>query len=122
MASYSYEKDLEKHPAEVGVGNIDSSKRPSYVYEDGAVPGEAFELGDSWTAKLQRLAGRFKIEQRGIERVPETERTDTSLLNIASMVSHSLMIVTQILYLGAYWENVPCFDYSFKESFKICCR
>lgn len=82
----SFEKDLEKHPAEVGVGNIDHDKRPSYVYEDGAVPGDAFGIGDSWTAKAYRLAGRFKIEQRGIERVPEDERGDTNLLNVGTMV------------------------------------
>jgi hypothetical protein len=68
--------DVEKNPAN------------SY-YEDpapGAVPGESFEYGDSYYAKLQRFAGKFKVEQRGIERVPEDERTDTSLLNVGSMV------------------------------------
>lgn len=59
------------------------------LYEDptGAVPGESFEIGDSLYARLQRLAGKFNIEQRGIERVPNDERTDTSYLNIGSMVS-----------------------------------
>lgn len=79
-------RDLEKHPAEAGVGSVPAEKRPSYVYEDGAVPGESFEYGNSLYAKAQRLAGKFKIEQRGIERVPEDERTDHSLLNVGSMV------------------------------------
>ena len=79
-------RDLEKNPAEVGVGSSPYEKRPSYVYEDGAVPGEAFEYGTSLYAKAQRLAGKIKIEQRGIERVPEDERTDHSLLNVGSMV------------------------------------
>jgi len=38
---------------------------------------------------MQRLAGKFNIEQRGIERVPENERTDTGvkgLLNVMTMV------------------------------------
>lgn len=52
----------------------------------GAVPGESFEYGDSLYAKIQRVAGKLHIEQRGIERVPEDERTDTSYLNISSMV------------------------------------
>lgn len=52
----------------------------------GAVPGETFELGNSPYAKLQRLAGKLKVEQRGIERVPENERYDNSYLNIGSMV------------------------------------
>lgn len=67
--------DVEKHP-----GN--------HYYEEnnGAVPGETFVYGDSMYAKLQRFAGRFNVEQRGIERVPEDERTDTSYLNVGSMV------------------------------------
>ena len=60
------------------------------MQEDGTVPGETFEIGDSWYAKTQRLAGKLKIEQRGIERVPENERHDTGfmgLLNAGTMVS-----------------------------------
>lgn len=72
-----FEPDLEKS---AGVGNV------PYEESTGAVPGETFVYGDSLYAKLQRIAGRFNIEQRGIERVPENERTDTSYLNIGSMV------------------------------------
>jgi hypothetical protein len=64
-------------------------KRPSVVDESGAVPGESFELGDSWYAKAQRLAGRFGVEQRGIERVPDNERTEGAvrgLFNVGTMV------------------------------------
>jgi hypothetical protein len=53
-----------------------------------AVPGESFEIGNSWYARAQRLAGKLKIEQRGIERVPEDERTDAgfkALLNVSTM-------------------------------------
>lgn len=68
--------DVEKHP---GVGNL--------LYDDtGAVPGESFEYGDSLYARLQRFAGKLRVEQRGIERVPDDERTDTSYTNIGSMV------------------------------------
>lgn len=41
---------------------------------------------DSTYEKIQRFAARFKIEQRGIERVQEDERTDTSLVNVGTMV------------------------------------
>ena len=87
MSSYSH--DLEKNPAETGVGSIPSETRP-YAGDDGAVPGESFEYGNSFFAKVQRLAGKLKIEQRGIERVPEDERTDVgfkALLNVSTMVS-----------------------------------
>ena len=60
------------------------------MQEDGTVPGETFELGDSLYAKTQRLAGKLKIEQRGIERVPEDEREDSglkALFNTGTMVS-----------------------------------
>jgi len=86
--------DLEKNPAEAGVGNVDASRRPMYVDEDGAVPGESFEYGNSLYAKAQRFAGKFHVEQRGIERVPEYERTDDgfkALLNVSTMVSQSLL-------------------------------
>lgn len=52
----------------------------------GAVHGESFVIGDSTYAKLQRLAGRFHVEQRGIERVPEDERTDKSTFKVGTMV------------------------------------
>lgn len=84
---YASENDMDKNPKDAGVGNVSYEKRPSYVLEDGAVPGESFEYGNSLTAKAQRFAGKYKIEQRGIERVPENERSDTNLLNVGSMVS-----------------------------------
>lgn len=76
--------DVEKH---AGVTNL--------LYEDnsGAVAGESFEYGDSVYAKLQRFAGKLNVEQRGIERVPEDERTDTSYLNIGSMVRLNLRLL-----------------------------
>lgn len=86
MSSYS-EKDIEKN-AKAGVAY--DNRRNSYVDEAGAVPGESFEYGDSYYAKIQRFAGKFNIEQRGIERVPENERTEEgfkALLNVGTMVS-----------------------------------
>ena len=56
------------------------------VDETGAVHSEMFTYGDTTYAKLQRFAGKFNIEQRGIERVPEDERTDTGLSKIGTLV------------------------------------
>lgn len=79
MAYDKYEQDVEKDAVRTG------------SYSDaGAVPGESFEYGNSTYAKLQRLAGKFHVEQRGIERVPENERNDTSLLNVGTMVGCEL--------------------------------
>lgn len=71
----SYDHDVEK----------DGVRSGSYA-DVSAVPGETFVQGESLYAKVQRLAGRFHVEQRGIERVPENERYDTSLLNVGTMV------------------------------------
>jgi hypothetical protein len=73
-----------------GLHHHDLEKRHGQLQEpDGAVPGESFEYGDSWYAKTMRFVGKFGVEQRGIERVPEDERTDTgfkALLNGMTMV------------------------------------
>ena len=103
--SFEKDRDLEKHPAEAGVGSAPYEKRPSYVYADGAVPGEAFEYGNSPFAKAQRLAGKFKIEQRGIERVPEDERTDHSLSNIGSMWLAANLVISSFA-LGLLGKSV----------------
>ena len=55
--------------------------------ESGAVHGESFIVGDTLYAKLQRFAGRYGVEQRGIERVPEDERTDKHTWIVGTMVS-----------------------------------
>lgn len=71
-------RDEEKRAGMVNLPLVDD--------ETGAVPASFFEHGDSLYAKIQRLGGRLKVEQRGIERVPEDERTDSSYWNIGSMV------------------------------------
>ena len=87
--------DVEKHPGSLDSPMSFAEKRPDIVDDSGAVPGETFEYGNSFYAKMQRLAGRFKIEQRGIERVPESERTDDgfrALLNVSTMVSNTISL------------------------------
>jgi len=67
---------------------VDGDLDGSGVSNEDAVAGESFEIGNGWYARAQRLAGKLKIEQRGIERVPEDERTDAgfkALLNVATM-------------------------------------
>lgn len=60
---------------------------PAGIYEDGdAVPGTAFEHEPGWRGTLNRFAAKLGVEQRGIERVPEDERHDNSILNIGTMV------------------------------------
>lgn len=72
------ERDLEK-----SVGN-------SYIQLNADVPIE-FANGDTWYAKAQRWAEKYNMEHRSIDRVPEDERTDTSLLNVCTMVREHLV-------------------------------
>ena len=71
-------------------GSPVGEKNAGYYDDTGAVSGESFAYGDSTAAKIQRFAGRFNIEQRGIERVPESERTDSNLYKIGTMVGQAV--------------------------------
>lgn len=74
VASYSPNStDAEKGP-------------PIYTSEAPAVPTEVFLTGDTLYAKIQRAVFQFGVEPRGIERVPENERTDTNLMKVGTMV------------------------------------
>lgn len=57
-----------------------------FIPDDGAVAAETFVIGDSFYARAQRLAGKFGVEQRGIERVPSDERTDAGMSQIGTLV------------------------------------
>jgi len=60
------------------------------------VSGARLATGSSLTARLLRAAGKLGVEQRGIERVPEDERTDTgfkALLNVSTMWFSANMVV-----------------------------
>ena len=64
---------------------------PTYTTDAPAVAGEVFTTGDTTYAKIQRFATRFGVEPRGIERVPEDERTDTNLRKVGTMVWFDLI-------------------------------
>lgn len=77
--------DVESHsPDAMG---IDGEKGlPIYTSEAPAVAGDVFITGDTWYAKTQRAVSKFGVEPRGIERVPEDERTDKTLSKVGTMV------------------------------------
>ncbi|KKK20809.1 purine-cytosine permease [Aspergillus rambellii] len=103
------ELDLEKNPP-VSQTILDSSSGGA------AVPGESFTYGNSLYAKLQRLAGKLNVEQRGIERVPPSEQTDTSYLNIGSMWLAANMVVSSFA-LGAL--GYPVFGLGFVDAILV---
>ncbi|KAJ9645523.1 uncharacterized protein PV06_07792 [Exophiala oligosperma] len=117
MATTSYEKsgyDLEYQPEPLSVG--EGEKHRSIVVPDasGAVHGESFVTGNTLYARLQRLAGRFGVEQRGIERVPEDERTDKSTLKVGTMWCAANMVVSSFA-IGVL--AIPVFDLGFVDAF-----
>ena len=64
--------------------------------------------GSSLTARLLRAAGKLGVEQRGIERVPEDERTETgfmAMLNISTMWFSANMVVAAFA-LGLLAQSV----------------
>jgi hypothetical protein len=92
-----FDFDLEKNPP--------VAQSPADNSSDGAVPGETFTYGDSMYAKIQRLAAKLNIEQRGIERVPAAEQTDTSVFNIGSMWLAANMVVSSFA-IGVLGKSV----------------
>lgn len=83
----------EKHDYEVSSHSPTSDPEkgglPIYTTEAPAVPEAVFVTGDSLYAKIQRTVTKFGVEPRGIERVPEDERTDKNLMKVGTMVRPS---------------------------------
>ncbi|KAJ5105551.1 hypothetical protein NUU61_002898 [Penicillium alfredii] len=121
------DEDLEKAP-QVDNAYATNSNEEDHI-SDHAVPGESFEYGNSLYAKVQRLAGKFNIEQRGIERVPESERTDTSYFNIGSMWLAANMVVSSfaigvlgksLFYLGFVDAILVCLFFNLLGVLTVC--
>jgi hypothetical protein len=81
--------DIEALPEKRSTSENDSTAE--YKTDDGAVATETFVLGDGFYAKAQRFAGKLGVEQRGIERVPENERTDSTMSSIGTLVCIPLL-------------------------------
>ncbi|KKY25823.1 putative purine-cytosine permease [Diplodia seriata] len=118
--------DVEKKAADAEVSSDPSGHKTT---DGGAVPGESFEYGNSLYARIQRLAGRFNIEQRGIERVPEDERTDRSLLNVGTMWLSANMVVSSfaigllaksLFYLGVADAMLVCLFFNILGILPVC--
>lgn len=84
MASSTSSHELDSAHREKAI--VDVNYDIEYVNDGNAVRSSAFTHGESVFAKLQRLAGKFGMEQRGIERVPNDERTDSSLIQVGTLV------------------------------------
>ncbi len=92
--------DVEALPNEKQVYGAENDSG-EYIPDDGAVHAETFVVGDSWYAKTQRLAGKFGVEQRGIERVPSDERSDAGMSQIGTLVSFLNTVTTKLSMTSA---------------------
>ncbi|KAI0400178.1 purine-cytosine permease [Xylaria palmicola] len=72
-----------------------------------------FERGDSLHAKLQAFAGKYGVEQRGIERVQKDERTDSSMTQVGTLWLSANMVVSSFA-IGAL--AIPIFNLSYVDS------
>uniref|UniRef100_L2FRK9 Purine-cytosine permease n=1 Tax=Colletotrichum fructicola (strain Nara gc5) TaxID=1213859 RepID=L2FRK9_COLFN len=105
MAIFETKSDVESNGEKKDVAR-------GYVGADG-VHQEDFEAGTSTYAKLQRLAGKFGVEQRGIERVPEDERTDDAIMNVGTMWCSANMVVSSFA-IGVL--AIPVFSLGFADT------
>ncbi|KAF2669254.1 purine-cytosine permease [Microthyrium microscopicum] len=76
-----------------------------YVEDGDAVRGEAFTHVPGVRGKIMRLAAKIGVEQRGIERVPEDERHDNSILNVGTMWLSANMVVSSFA-IGLLGQSV----------------
>lgn len=65
------------------------SDSADYIGDVSPITAETLILGDSYYARAQRWAGKFGVEARGIERVPDNERSDAGMSQIGTLVGIS---------------------------------
>ncbi|CAJ2500335.1 Uu.00g031880.m01.CDS01 [Anthostomella pinea] len=84
-----------------------------HVDDGNAVHKEAFVSGPLLYSRVRALAGSLGVEQRGIERVPDDERTDSSMSQVGTLWLSANMVVSSFA-IGAL--AIPIFKLGFVES------
>jgi hypothetical protein len=104
---YDIEKQVSSSRQATSSGGLSASTQ-SNVQHGTATDANATSSASSLSAKLMHVAGKFGVEQRGIERVPEDERTDTgfkALLNVSTMWFSANLVVAAFA-LGLLAQSV----------------
>ncbi|KAJ8113950.1 hypothetical protein ONZ43_g5022 [Nemania bipapillata] len=83
------------------------------VGDTNAVNSHSLTEGNSFFARLQAFVGKYGVEQRGIERVPEDERTDTSMSQVGTLWLSANMVVSSFA-IGAL--AIPIFELGYVDS------
>ncbi|KAJ0165907.1 Purine-cytosine permease fcyB [Colletotrichum tanaceti] len=91
MALFENESDVSSNGGEKKSA---SDVEQGFMANDGAVHQADFATGTSTYAKLQKLAGKLGVEQRGIERVPEDERINDAVANVGTLWCSANMVVS----------------------------
>lgn len=114
---YDLEKQASARQAASSSSNPSSTCFDARAGDAGAAGGKAahttsyaagYAAGSTFSEKLMLAAGKLGVEQRGIERVPEDERTDTgfkALLNVSTMWLSANMVVAAFA-LGLLAQSV----------------
>ena len=103
---YDIEKQVSSSRQATSSGGLSESTQSNVQH--GTTDTDANANATSLSAKLMHVAGKFGVEQRGIERVPEDERTDTgfkALLNVSTMWFSANMVVAAFA-LGLLAQSV----------------
>ncbi|KAJ2990413.1 hypothetical protein NUW58_g2961 [Xylaria curta] len=75
--------------------------------------GHSLQQGDSLYTKLQTFAGKYGVEQRGIERVLTCERTDSSMSQVGTLWLSANMVISSFA-IGAL--AIPIFNLGYVDS------
>ncbi|EER35721.1 hypothetical protein CTRG_00460 [Candida tropicalis MYA-3404] len=110
--SISDEKDQEKN---VGISTIDREKALLNGDDESTTQIGTTKEADNW---VDKIGLRINAEIRGIERVPEEERTDTSLLSPLFIFLSPNMVISG-LSIGSLGPTA--FDLDFRTSTIIIC-
>ena len=81
-----FDSDMEKHAV------AEDEVLGSGTYTSPAPGSYEEEVDNSLFARMNRVGTKLGVEVRGIERVPDEERTDNSYWNIGSMVFEPLIL------------------------------
>ncbi|KAI0397408.1 purine-cytosine permease [Xylariaceae sp. FL0594] len=103
----------EKERWNAASSDLDPDVEQGQITDANAVPTDAFTQGDSVYARLQAFAGKLGVEQRGIERVPSNERTDSSMSEVGTLWLAANMVVSAFA-IGAL--AVPVFGLGFVDA------
>ncbi|EFW98667.1 purine-cytosine permease [Grosmannia clavigera kw1407] len=84
-----------------------------YMGDENAIHSDELTRGTGFVGRLKAIGAKLGVEQRGIERVPSDERTDTSMSSVGTLWLSANMVVSSFA-IGALAQ--PVFDLGFVDT------